>query len=284
MNTIGKAILVISMLLCVAGLVYPQRELTIPPTEFKSLSASAVRPDDFNPLLWKGWSATGLAARQGLRYIETHGDWVLTVEVDRIGSGRASYVNTATGVVDSECVVVGDKIFERLRKGQWTLRTRAEYMAEMEAMRKALDKARSEKDHRGYERIQAAGMIRATFAAVNSQHVPWFGSGNLLTVSHGSLDDTVITTSGLENINGRSTRMYKVTGVNNKLPPTVRGAILKNRHENDYWFDEKTGAIVKARARKDEFRGGEVVTNIFTYEWELDPRIEIRPVSAELIQ
>lgn len=238
--------------------------------------ASAMTSDDFSRMFWKGWKTTGLAARQGLRYTETRGDWVLTVEADRSRSGRASYVNTASGVVDSECVVIGDRIYERRGRGQWTVRTRAEYMAEHAVLIAARDKARAEKDHRADERIHAEITVKARIAALNAQHVPWFGMASLMIFSNGFLDDRMITTSGWVRLNGRSVRMYKIAGVNNKLAPTVRGDVRKNRHENDYWFDEKTGAIAKARTRVDEFRGDRIVTNIVTYEWELDPLIEIK--------
>lgn len=246
------------------------------PAALAQTAITTIKPEELGQMFWDGMKVTQLSSRHGLMYIETRGDWVLTVETDRLGSSRAKYVNAATGTLDSECVVIGDSIYERSGNGPWKMRTRAVYDAEQAARTKALNKARAEKDPQTYERIRAAAFRKATFFAINGPHAPWFGQASMNIFAKGFLDETVITASGREILNGRSTRMYKITGVNNKLPPTVRGTVLKNRHENDYWFDEKTGAIVKARTRRDEFRGDAIVTDVVTYEWELDPQIQIK--------
>ena len=233
-----------------------------------------IEPKAFQRLLWDSLKTTQISSRLGLRYTETQGDRVLTLETDQSGATRVSYANLASGVGNSGCIIIGDKIYERRGNGPWNMRTRADQMAEHNARVNAQQKARADKDHVTYERIRTEIFENATFYAINSPHVVWSSLGSLNVVS-GFLDDDAVTSFGWEVLRGRSVRKYKVTGVNNRLEPTVRGAVRKNVHENDYWFDAKTGAIAKAITKMTEIRGDEIVTKISQYEWEIEPRLVI---------
>lgn len=228
----------------------------------------------FERLLWDSLKTTQLSSRQGLRYTETQGDRVLTLETDQTGATRVSYVNPASGVGNSGCIIIGDKIYERRGMGPWIMRTRADHMAEQNARLHAQRKAREEKDHTTHERIRTEIFENATFYAINSPHVVWSSLGSLNVVS-GFLDGDAVTSFGWLILKGRSVRKYKVTGVNNRLEPTVRGAVRKNIHENDYWFDAKTGAIVKAVTKMIEIRGDRRVIRISQYEWDIEPKLVI---------
>jgi hypothetical protein len=216
--------------------------------------APAMRIADFSSMFWDAWWKMSNLSWKGFRYTETRGDWVLTVEADRNGSSRASYVNSATGALDRECAVLGDKVFERSGAKPWTLSTRAEYVAEETA------------------RVRR-GAKRQTAAAIAPRHVLGLGAqGNLHLWVRPPMTG-VITTPGSTNLNGRAVIMYKFTGA---FVPD-RGDVSMVRYDNDYWFDKETGAIAKARSRKEEVRSTRTATEVVEYEFQIDHSITISP-------
>lgn len=231
-----------------------------------------IKPEDFSRTFWDGWRALWNRTGEGLRYTETRGDWVLAVESDRNGSARASYVNTATGFLDSECVVVGDKMYERSGSTAWAMRTVAEYKAEQAAKADSLTKARAANDHATYSRIFAAHNIRATNSAMMARIIFNFGQGVLNPPLNG-----VIAATGSASLNGRIVKMYKLTAPYRDMPPTLGGSAYKVRHEREYWFDERTGAIAKARSRNDTVVGSQTTTEIVLFEWHIDHSLAITP-------
>ncbi len=240
---------------------------------------SAISPEAFNAIFSAGFRATQEIGRKGLRFRETRGEWVLTVENDRSGSIRASYVNAVSGLVNSECVVIGDNIYERIAQGHWTLRTRGEFKAEQSALAAALRKARAEKDHKTHERILAVRNVRATQAATFS---PVFSiNSTMLSFASPAVENRLITSAERSTLDGRALRPYKFTGTRTIVsPPSARSnGVTKHLIQVDYWFDEKTGAIVKLGISNDWKSDVRVSREIVMYEWEPDPGIEIKPMS-----
>src|SRR5687767_15061397 len=77
---------------------------------------------DFNRMLYLGMEAS---ARTPFRVTETTRGRVLQFEMDRKRSVRTASFNSKTGEVYSECVIVGDRIYERSGSGGWTVSTRS---------------------------------------------------------------------------------------------------------------------------------------------------------------
>lgn len=245
--------------------------------------ASAVSPEEFNAIFSAGFRATQEIGKKGLRFKETRGEWVLTVENDRKGSKRASYVNAVSGLVDSECVVIGDNIYERIAQGQWTLRTRDQYKAEQSALGAALDKARAEKDHKTHERIFAIRNVRATQTAMFSS--VFFIYSTMVSFASPDVENRLITAAERSTLNGMAVRAYKFTGTRTIIsPPSARSnGVTRHLIEVDYWFDDNTGAIVKLRTFNDWRSDIRANREIVTYEWEPDPLIEIKPVPPDFV-
>jgi hypothetical protein len=241
--------------------------------------ASAISPEDFNAIFLAGFKTTQEIGRNGLRFTETRGEWVLTVENDRRGSIRASYVNAVSGLVDSECVVIGDNIYERIAQGHWTLRTRDAFKAEQSALGAALDKARAEKDHKTHERIFAVRNVRATQTATFSP--VFLINSTMLSFASPAVENRLITEDGRTTHNGLAVRLYKFTGTRTIiLPPSARSdGVTEHLIEVDYWLNEKTGGIIKLRILNDWKSDVRVNREIVMYQWEPDPRIEIKPMS-----
>ena len=238
--------------------------------------SSVVTPTDFNAIFSAGFTTTQELGRQGHRFTESRGDWVLTVENDRKGATRASYVNTATGLTDGECVVIGDSVYERIGMGHWTLLTRAEYNAQQTAHANALKKARAEKDHQTYERIFALANVRASNAATSSPAFRIYST--MLSFASPSVDNKVITAAFRVTYNRKAVRLYKFSGSMTSFSPATPRSDGVGQHliEADYWFDEKTGAIVKIRTMNAWVSDVRTGREIVRYEWELDPGIEIQ--------
>ena len=237
---------------------------------------AAITPDEFKPIFHAGFRVTQELGKQGLRYTETRGDGVLTVENDRRGVVRASY--SVSGIVESECIVNGDWIYERKGQGPWTIRTQAEYKAAMTAGVEALHKARAEKDHETYRRIFAEVHVRATSAATFS---PAFRmDSTMLSFASPSSDNKVITEIARSEHKGKAVRLFRYTAERQNIP--YGGGVRKHQIRVDYWFERKTGAVMKIRTLNEWSSDVEATNKIAVHEWELDPHFEIKvPIVVE---
>ena len=221
------------------------------------------------------------ATNSGFRYVETQDDRVLTIEKDNNVSWvnstwRVAHINRVEGVPDSECILKGDVIFERLGTGPWTKRTRAVYQSELGKRFSDLSAKEKEKHEHGIdERIREEIKTNATYIAMAPGAFVGAGFAHLNVFEDGYLDDRVLTSLGTEQVNGRSTRKYRILGTNNKIPATVRGTLRKNVFENLYWFDTKTGILAKAILKRVEITGDRIETKIVQYEWEIVPQLVI---------
>ena len=95
------------------------------------------------------------------------------------------------------------------------------------------------------------------------------------------VDNRVITELGRSEHKGKAVRSYRFTG-DRQLAPNVRGGTRKHQIRVDYWFEDKTGAVVKMRTLNEWSSDVETTNEIVVREWELDPYFEIKvPILGE---
>jgi hypothetical protein len=240
-------------------------------------NAAIITPEDFRPIFNAGFRVTQELGKQGLRYTETRRDGVLTVENDRRGVVRASY--SMSGILQNECIVNGDRIYERTGQGPWIIRTQAEFKAEQTARAEVLTRARAEKDHETYNRVFAETrkriFVQAGYQTDSGLTFRAFRiNSTMLSFASPGVDNRVITELGPSEHKGKAVRLFRYTADRQNVP-YGRG-FRKHRLGVEYWFEHKTGAVMKIRTLNEWSSDVETTKEIDVHEWELDPYFEIK--------
>ena len=193
---------------------------------------------------------------------------VITMEDDGEGNVRAVVLHS--GSITSECIIIGDQIYEPKGDGGWTVQTRAEYdrsaKSRAAATREVLLKGGNIISYKG----PLALINQAAMAAIDRQLVDFRRD-----LTNSSIADPAVTFVGNQEQEGRLLHFYRLRVTVNKVAaPHADARFL--RLEVLYGLDEKTGALFNVRTQHDWVYDSKTKTDIRFYEWEPDPSIVIR--------
>ena len=232
---------------------------------------------DFNRILKAGLAVNAeLTSGSSYRFINTRTipqpDLVTTTEVSRTGYVRTTARGNDRGSVH-QAMIVGNSIFQSLGDGSWTVQTKDDYKAAEAARAAARTKAWAEKDMNSYRELSAKYNVATPAAVTNSMKLmgaaAWLGLAN---------QAPVVTFLGEETVKGRALRAYRYSGTS---PEMLRPGPHELRANITFWFDAKSGALVKTETRLDWIHDSKTSTNGWISEWELDPQIVIKPPEME---
>lgn len=203
------------------------------------------------------------------RFTTKGGGLGFRLEVDGKGSIRTSSFNRKTGEVDSECIVIGDQIYERSGTGAWTVQTRQEYISAREKKVAAMKDAAAKSDDATYKKLlTAAPRNTATFHAMNPST-----PAVIVEPTNANISNKTIEFIGEESRTGNVLRLYRFQGTTDMAKP---GNDLREfRLEIVYGFEKVSGALLFARSQDSWVYESKINTFASTYEWEQDPSIVI---------
>ncbi len=232
-----------------------------------------VTVSDLSGMVYRGLEAIERLAPY--RYTTTSKSESIRLEVDskRI---RSTSFNSYTGAIDSECIMIGDQIYQRWGTGPWIVRTRHEYTAAQANRSAEMKDALSKNDTDTYKRLSAAPHNKATSAAIFR-----LGTEVMTEPTNSNMSDKAITFLGRENYKDKVFSVYRFRGnvYRDKFSPSTELRLL--RIEILYWFEKGTGALRKERTKLDWVYDSKTTTHVNFYEWEPDSSIVIsQPVVA----
>ena len=230
-----------------------------------------VAASDFDRLVRRGVERVESGPHRHTWKVESSPNPVIgSVEVDSRRSLRVWHLDVRSRV-ESECIVIGVRMYHRSADYPWISQTRDEFKEGQNALHAIMKETRrADPDAFLRARARTVGNPAIFHAVMNPKTVV------LLYSVVGSGLKSTVTFVGSRPHKGKPARFYRLEWDNFGVEPKAPNAIA-TRGSIVFAFDSETGAILSAEKHSEWISDSKLKSSSTTDEWEIDPSIVVNP-------